>query len=170
MLAALILAAGAATAATAVYVPTCKASSLSAWGGPTQGAAGTLLTEFAFVNKGASECSLIGYPKLQMLDAAGRPISTTDRHAFQGFDGIERRVVILAPGERAYFGAAYPDFTGAGQRKCPTAAALVLTAPGASQPVELRGPTAAITPYAGSDVKLRCGLVQMTYVTAKRFQ
>ncbi|MGD0198565.1 MAG: DUF4232 domain-containing protein [Solirubrobacteraceae bacterium] len=161
--------AGGALDAQAVSAPTCSAASLGAWAGSTQGAAGTLLTEFAFVNKGARACSLIGYPRVQMESAAGKPIATTDEDA-SGFLGLRRVLVVIAPGKRAYFGVAYPDSTGAGQRRCPTAAELELTPPGSSAPVLLTGSGAAITPYAGSNRKLGCGVVEPTYVTATRFQ
>ena len=149
-------------------VPTCSAAELGAWGGPSSGAAGTILTEFAFVNTGTRKCSLIGYPRLQMENSAGGDISTTDEHAPAGFDGIRRKLVIIAPGKRAYFGAAYPDSTGAGNKVCPTSTQLALTPPGASAPVTLAGSAAAITPFAGSRTGIGCGIVQLTLVSAKR--
>jgi hypothetical protein len=149
-------------------VPTCKASALGVWGGPMTGAAGTIASEFAFVNQGSHACSLIGYPKLQMLDSSGQPISTTDRRD-AGFFGLKKKLVVIAPGKRAYFAAGYPDFTGAGATKCPTSAKLRFTPPGSSATVTLTGPKAAITPYAGSNLKLGCGLVMMSVVTAKNF-
>jgi hypothetical protein len=127
-----------------------------------------MLTEFAFVNTGTKTCSLIGYPKLQMLNSAGGDIATTDEHAPPGFDGIKRKLVVIAPGKRAYFGAAYPDFTGAGNKVCPTSTELALTPPGSTAPVTLAGSAAAITPFAGSNTQIGCGIVQMTYVSAKR--
>jgi hypothetical protein len=136
--------------------------------GSTTGNLGTVLAEFAFVNASSQKCSLIGYPKLQMLNAAGQPISTTDEDSpVSAYPEITRKLVVLAKGKRAYFGVFYPDHTGSGNMGCPTASALQLTPPGSTQAVTLRGAGAAITPYAGSDTHLGCGLVQPTLVSAK---
>jgi hypothetical protein len=133
-----------------------------------QGNLGTDLAEFAFINTSSKECSLIGYPKLQMVSRAGQPIATTDRNSpVSAFPEITRKPVLLGKGKRAYFGVFYPDHTGSGTRVCPTAAMLELTPPGSTQAVTVRGSAAAITPYAGSDTALGCGLVQPTLVSAK---
>jgi len=163
-LALMLLAPGSAAAS----VPRCTAAHLKAWAGLLQGNLGTDLAEFAFINTSSKECSLIGYPKLQMVSRTGQQIKTTDRDSPpSAFPEITRRLVVLAKGERAYFGVFYPDHTGSGTRVCPTAATLELTPPGSTQAVVLRGSGAAITPYAGSDTALGCGLVQPTLVSAK---
>jgi hypothetical protein len=166
VLAAVVLACAGAAAGARGGVPTCQAANLGTWYGTQQGAAGTILAPYAFVNKGSSACSLIGFPKVAMLDSSGQPIATTDTH-YRGFAGITRKLVVLAPGRRAYFGVLFPDFTGAGQATCPTAAALALTPPGSSQAVTLTGGGAEITPYAGSHLKIGCGYLELTLVTAK---
>jgi hypothetical protein len=151
-------------------VTACRSAHLGIWAGPTSGAAGTIVSEFAFVNTGTATCSLSGYPRIQMLEVSGARLSTIDSNAV-GFLGVTKpAVVVIAPGKRAYFGAAYPDFTGAGQTRCPTSAALDFTPPGGGQPIELTGPKAHITPYAGGEVRLHCGVVRMTAIVAKRFQ
>ncbi|MGD0197076.1 MAG: DUF4232 domain-containing protein [Solirubrobacteraceae bacterium] len=153
----------------AASVPRCQATQLAAWAGPTQGNLGTDLAEFAFVNMSSRECSLIGYPKLQMLNVSGRPLSTTDQSSpVSAFPEITRRLVVLAKGARAYFGVFYPDYTGSGTAPCPTAASLEFTPPGSTRAVTLHGSGAAITPYAGSDRRLGCGLVRPTLLSAKR--
>lgn len=158
------------SAPAASTAPVCRSAQLAIWAGPTSGAAGTLVSEFAFVNTGPATCSLTGYPKIQMLQSSGQKLSTTDREAV-GFLGVTTpALVALAPGKRAFFGATYPDSTGAGQTKCPTSAALDFTPPGGGHTIELTGPKARITPYAAGNVKLRCGLVRMTAIVAKRFQ
>lgn len=70
-----------ATAAATASVPRCSPTQLKAWAGPTTGTAGGQQDEFAFVNASAHACSLIGYPKLQMLNAAGKTLPTTDTDA-----------------------------------------------------------------------------------------
>jgi hypothetical protein len=152
----------------AASVPRCAAAHLKAWAGPVQGNLGTDLAEFAFINTNSKECSLIGYPKLRMVNRAGQQIATADRNSpLSAFPEIRRKLVVLAKGKRAYFGVFYPDHTGSGTRVCPTAARLELTPPGSARAVTLRGSGAAITPYAGSDTALGCGLVQPTLVSAK---
>jgi len=160
----MLLASGSAVAS----VPRCSAAHLKAWAGPVQGNMGTDLAEFAFINTSSKECSLVGYPRLQMVNGAGQRIATTDRDSpVSAFPEITRKAVVLAKGKRAYFGVFYPDHTGSGTIVCPTAAALELTPPGSTQAVTLRGSGAAITPYAGSNTALGCGLVQPTLVSAK---
>jgi hypothetical protein len=163
-----LVALGTTTGSAAASVPRCTAAHLKAWAGPVQGNLGTDLAEFAFINTSSKKCSLIGYPKVQMLNGAGQQIATTDRDSpVSAFPDITRKLVVLAKGKRAYFGVFYPDHTGSGTMVCPPAATLELTPPGSTQAVTLRGSGAAITPYAGSDAALGCGLVQPTLVSAK---
>jgi len=150
-------------------VPRCTASHLRAWAGTTTGAAGHLLAELAFVNRGHARCSLSGYPRVQMLDAAGRPIRTADEDASPGALGIERRTVVLAPGQRAYFGVHFANKTGFGSLVCPTASRLRLMLPGRRESVVLSGPGARIAPYGGA-AGHACGALQVTPVTRTRFQ
>jgi hypothetical protein len=149
-------------------VPKCAASHLKAWAGGQSGTAGGNVAEFAFVNKGASACSLIGYPKLQMLSSAGAQISTTD-HSGAGAGTVSppRKLVVIKPGKRAYFFVSYYVYTGTGSATCPTAAELALTPPGSSTAVTLSGSGAAIQPFAGSDTSVGCGVVYVTALSAK---
>jgi Protein of unknown function (DUF4232) len=167
---ALALTAGAGGSAAAPAVPRCAVAKLGVSAGAITGSAGHLLSEFAFVNRGRARCSLEGYPQLQMLDGAGAGLSTTDRHAPPGADGIHKRLVILAPGARAYFGAFYADRTGYDNLRCPAAARLRLTPPRAPHALTLSGPRAHIAPYGGTTSHLHCGIVELTPVTAMRFQ
>ncbi|HEX4564037.1 MAG TPA: DUF4232 domain-containing protein [Solirubrobacteraceae bacterium] len=152
-----------------VLTPACSARHLGAWAGSTTGAAGHFLSEFAFVNRGARACSLTGSPRVAMLDSRGRPIRTTDHASPSGALGIERKVVVLAKGQRAYFGVYYANKTGFGNLVCPTAAKLRLTLPGRHDRITLSGKGAHIAPYGGAS-NPRCGGIEVTPVTAKRFQ
>jgi hypothetical protein len=152
-----------------VVTPACSARHLAAWAGPTTGAAGHFLSEFAFVNRGAGACSLTGSPRVAMLDSRGRPIRTTDHASPPGALGIERKAVVLAKGQRAYFGVYYANKTGFGNLVCPTAAKLRLTLPGRHDRITLSGKGAHIAPYGGTSHP-RCGRIEVTPVTAKRFQ
>lgn len=42
---------------------------------------GHAVIEFAFVNHGPGTCTLLGYPKLQLLSAAGRALTTIARNS-----------------------------------------------------------------------------------------
>jgi hypothetical protein len=152
-----------------VVTPACTARHLGAWAGPTTGAAGHFLSELAFVNRGASACSLTGSPRVAMLDPHGRPIRTTDHESVSGALGIERKAVVLARGRRAYFGVYYANKTGFGNLVCPTAAKLRLTLPGRHDRITLSGKGAHIAPYGGTSHP-PCGSIEVTPVTAKRFQ
>src|SRR5579875_2901648 len=77
-------------------------------------AAGSELSEFAFVNRGARACRLFGYPRLTMLGRAGRALKTSDRNAPPGFDGVREGVVTLGAGAQAWCGVYYADRTGYG--------------------------------------------------------
>jgi Protein of unknown function (DUF4232) len=149
--------------------PACTARQLGAWAGPTTGAAGYFLTELAFVNRGAHRCSLIGNPHLTMLDSHGRALRTIDHDSIPGALGIARKTVVLAHGRRAYFGVYYANKTGFGSLTCPTSAKLRLTLPGRHDRITLSGRGAHIAPYGGTS-NSPCGSIEVTPVTAKRFQ
>ena len=150
-------------------VPRCAAASLLVWVGPTQGAAGSVATEFGFTNHSAGTCSLYGYPLVQMLNKSGQNLSTSDQKAPGAF-GILEKTVVLAPGKTAYFGVVYASQTGYANLTCPTSAALKFTLPQGTGTLLLLGAHAQITPYGGTTQHLTCGIVHVTPVTAKRFQ
>ncbi|HLI31782.1 MAG TPA: DUF4232 domain-containing protein [Solirubrobacteraceae bacterium] len=131
-------------------------------------AAGSELSEFAFVNRGARACRLFGYPRLTMLGRAGRALKTSDRNAPPGFDGVREGVVTLGAGAQAWFGVYYADRTGYGTLTCPTATRLRFTPPQLKGTITLAGKGARITPYGGSVEHLQCGDVMLTPVSAKR--
>jgi hypothetical protein len=146
--------------------PRCAVRQLTARAGGSGVAAGSELVELAFVNHGPGKCTLYGYPHLRMINADGRPMATTDRDALPGFDSVAKRVVTLSAGGSAWFGVFFPDATGYGTLKCPTATRLRLTPPRLNGAVTLAGDGARIAPYGGSIPHLHCGDVQLTPVTA----
>ena len=152
-----------------VTVPRCAAASLVVWAGPAQGAAGSVADEFGFTNHSASTCSHYGYPLVQMLNKSGKNLSTSDQKAPGAFS-IHEKTVVLAPGKTAYFGVVYASQTGYANLACPTSAALKFTPPQDTGTVTLHGSHAQITPYGGTTQHLKCGIVHVTPVTAKRFQ
>ncbi len=128
-----------------------------------------MAAEFGFTNHSANTCSLYGYPRVQMLTAAGKNLSTTDEKAPGAFS-IKEETVVLAPGETAYFGVVYHNQTGYANSICPTSAALRFTVPQTTRTITLHGSQAEIEPYGSSNGHLHCGIVRMTAVTVKRFQ
>jgi hypothetical protein len=104
-----------------------------------------------------------------MLTSSGRSLPTTETHA-PGAYGIGTRPVALAPSKVGYFGVHYPSATGFGRLRCPTSAALRLSAPGTGVGLVLRGRGGRIQPYGGSIPHLRCGTVRVSAVSARRFQ
>jgi len=156
--------------AEARQAPRCTVRQLRARAGLTIGGAGDRISEFAFVNQSRAVCTLFGYPHVRMLNAAGHPIATTDHNARPGFLGIPRKVVTLAKGASAWFGVEWHSQTGFANRTCPTAVRLLLYPPQRTRAVVLSGNGAHIAPYGGTIEHLRCGLIGVTPVTAKRFQ
>ncbi|MGA2530282.1 MAG: DUF4232 domain-containing protein [Acidimicrobiales bacterium] len=151
-------------------VPRCTATSLGVWVGPSSGAAGTVADEFGFTNHSAGTCSLYGYPAVQMLKSSGANLATFDDQAAPGAFNIREKAVFLTRGESAYFGVVYGSQTGFANLTCPTSAALRFTPPQAVGALTLRGAHARISPYSGTIEHLKCGVVHVTPVTAKRFQ
>jgi hypothetical protein len=136
--------------------------------GPTSAAAGSRFDEFGFTNHGGT-CSLYGYPVVQMLKSSGTNLATYDESAPGAFS-IREKAVFLTRGETAYFGVVYASQTGYANLSCPTSAALRFTPPQAVGTLTLEGAHAQITPYGGTIEHLKCGIVHITPVTAKRFQ
>jgi hypothetical protein len=86
---------------------------------------------YAFKNNGASACSLVGFPKLQLLNKAGKPMGTKKIH-----NAEETPVAVELPaGGEAFF---HVDFNegGAGHEgpPCPASTKVKITAPGTTAP------------------------------------
>ena len=162
--------AGATTTRTvSPSVPRCALHALAVWGGPSTGAAGSVAGEFGFTNRSARACYLHGFPRMRMLDASGKAISTSDRNAPGAF-GIASTTVVLAPRATAYFAVEYASQTGYATLTCPRSAALRFVPPQVAGSLALRGAAARIAPYGGTTEHLDCGIVHVSAVTAKRFQ
>jgi len=149
---------------------TCTAGELRVVYVNTTGAAGSRDAEYGFTNTGTASCTLRGYPTVQMLTSSGAKLSTTLSHAAAGAMGIPLKTVPLAHRAAAYFDVHYASQTGFGTLKCPTSAALRLTAPGQMAGTVLHGAGGEIQPYGGSIPHLHCGIVAVTPITGKRFQ
>lgn len=151
--------------ADASAVPSCSGSELSVKAVSLRATAGHLTSEFAFVNTGHEACMLVGFPRLQMLNAAGRAIATTDRKSAPGavIAGVRARPVVLPHGKHALFAVEYADSTGFQNLVCPTAAQLRITPPLLRRRIILKGRGAHIAPYGGGRGS-RCGLLIATPV------
>ena len=160
--------AGAAIAAAGAHPPSaprCASAHLRVWAGRSGVGLGSVYAKFAFVNAAGAACSLYGRPGVLLLDASGRPMTTMEE-TYQ--DGAPARRVRLAPGARAYFLVTFSDgggFVGQpGFRTCPVSTRLLLTAPGSSHGLLLRGRAARLQPYGRRAGE--CGLLFVSAVAA----
>lgn len=126
--------------------------------------------EYGFENRSSTRCTLLGYPGVQLLTAAGSKLATTVAHTAAGAFGIRAKRVGLSKGGIAYFAIEYHAQTGFGKLSCPASTTLRLTAPGGAAPLTLKGAGGRIAAYSGSQASLRCGVLLVSPVTAKRFQ
>lgn len=104
-----------------------------------------------------------------MLTAIGSALPTSEHHSAGAF-GLSPQTLRLSHGGAVYFAVHYPAQTGYGSLRCPTSAALLLTAPGTPPGLVLRGTGAAIRAYGGTTVHLHCGMLSVSPLSAKRFQ
>ncbi|MDY6923376.1 MAG: DUF4232 domain-containing protein [Pseudomonadota bacterium] len=144
-------AAPAGLAPTAAVAPPCKGPQLklSAEGGDA--GAGNRVAVLGVQNVGAEACSLTGYPGVTLQDDQDRALAGVRAEQSLGSyfrQGETPGPVELAPKDRAFFDVAWnvvPDET-RGQKTCPSAARIRITAPGDTSPVAL---TQAFTPCGG---------------------
>ena len=99
--------------------------------------------EYAFKNKSSSPCSLIGYPRFELLDKVGMVPPRGRVISSQQLPGDEAkqppRLVTIAPGEDAGF-RIYYNSGGAGYlgKRCPRSRKVRITAPGTTRHFVLR--------------------------------
>jgi len=131
-------------------------------GGVATGHVGRLVS---FRNTSATTCTLLGYPGMQMLDAAGHPIRTQVlRGTAITVPSVPERVVTLTPGALASFDLGYDDATGYGNDRCPTSARVEITPPNDFRSITISW---RIQPYGGGSVThLRCGQITVSPVYA----
>lgn len=164
-----VLLAPASAPAGAARVPACAAAALSPVYVNTSAGAGSRDGEYGFENHGRSACALRGYPTVQLRASSGAALPTSENHA-EGAYGITVKEVDLARGKVAYFGIHYAAQTGYGTLHCPTSSALALTPPGLTAALVVRGSGGQLQPYGGSTVHLHCGVLDVSALSAKRFQ
>ena len=106
------------TAAARPATAPCTAGHLSGKVRESSGAAGTIALSIAVRNTSPQACTLRGFPRLKLLDAAGGPLPT---HVIHGGLAIFQRpvtTITLAPGARASLLVAYSDVPTASETTC----------------------------------------------------
>lgn len=146
--------------------PICLSSQLSIVPGRTGGAMGSIgIVGIVFKNNSTITCTLKGYPELQMLDSAGKPVTT---HLYKGtsvsVQFTPEELVTLLPNGEAMFDLGYSSSTGYGGASCPTSAQVEVTAPNSDKPIIVPW---KLQPYGGPTIaKLRCGEITVSPVYA----
>jgi hypothetical protein len=102
----------------------------------------------ALTNKGAIACTLSGYPKLQLLDAAGKNLPTTLQ---QGGSGIEsslsvQTATLAANGGQASFQLYWVPTPSASEPTCTPAPKMTVSVPGSKTTISM---TAEISACGG---------------------
>jgi hypothetical protein len=165
--------AGCGTAATPAPTPTasvtpatliCQANQLSISLGSESGAMGAVgVTGMAFKNLSATACTLMGYPKIQMLDAMGKSIPTFVTNV-PNLMGLATSATLIAvnPGQSAIFNLMYEAGTGYGNSVCPTSNSVLFTPPGSTTALTLPW---KIQPFGGATIAtLHCGEIRTSPV------
>ena len=115
-------------------------------------------------NVTSSRCVLAGYPNLQMLTSAMRPIPTTTHHGPEmTVPPIRSRLVSLPAGGSATFCVGYSDATGYGTDQCPTARRVAIALPHDATLIVIGW---RLEPYGGSLQHVRCGMVSVSPIIA----
>jgi hypothetical protein len=143
----------------------CVSAQLAVELGQAGVAAGSVASVVSFKNTSSTECSLYGYPGLQMLDAAGQPFPTeVIRGTSATVPSVPENVVTLAPSAEASFDLGYADGTGYGSASCPTSPRVEITPPNADQSITVAW---QIQPYGGGTIaQLQCGQITVSPVYA----
>jgi hypothetical protein len=143
----------------------CHASQLIVRIGHERAAAGHIGVEVRFENVSARTCTLYGYPGLQMLGAADRPLPTeVHRGRAYTVPDVAQRLVTLHLRHSAAFDTGWDDATGYGLKQCPASTRVLITPPNAYQSISVPW---RIRPYGGGSTQhLRCGEITVSPVFA----
>lgn len=138
-----VVAAGAAAATVAlrgserprpavVGAGACRLTQLDLIPGRMGVAAGTATRDFALVNASDTNCTLRGWPNLQLLLGNGRTVSPRTHRDHYGIGrALPVRTISLSPGGAASFRIAESDGTGTGLQTCRAVKAVLISMPGA---------------------------------------
>jgi Protein of unknown function (DUF4232) len=153
---------------TRTDVGRCRSAQLSIRQGRLGAAAGSSGTSLIFKNVSGSRCSLYGYPTLQMLNAAGKPVPTFARDGAPFMTvppGLRVRVITLAPGATARVYLGFADSFWDGSVTCPATASLQITPPEDRVPITIPwrlDPPGATGPPGRQ--RLQCGQMSISPV------
>ncbi|MEJ2631055.1 MAG: DUF4232 domain-containing protein [Acidihalobacter sp.] len=143
------------SARTSAAPPICRTNQLALRAGQADAGMGHVTQALVLERRGTGSCRLFGTPRVQLLDSHGAPLPTVQRTTpYPLVPGRMPPMIRLAPGEKAHFTVHYATATGYGSERCPTAAALAVTPPGATGTLHLK---LSITAYGGTVAKLICG-------------
>ena len=120
----------------------CKGPQLKLAAESGDAGAGNRVRNFSLQNVGAQACSLTGYPGVTLRDGQARALTTIRAEQSPGSyfrQGEAPSPVELAPQAKAYFELAWSVIPneGMGEKTCPSAATLRVTAPGDTAAVSL---------------------------------
>jgi hypothetical protein len=131
------------TTTTPAGVPVCRAGTLALSYLGSQGAAGHGLLGFALKNTGSTSCSTIGYPGIQFLDKAGKPLPTDPNHTTQDYFGTAPKILLtVAPGATVSFRIGVTHVPTPSQT-CTTASALQVIPPNDTSTLKISLPDGA---------------------------
>jgi hypothetical protein len=112
-------------------------------------------------NSSNIDCTLRGYPKLQMLNKDGWVISTQTLHrSIFGSSSTVVKLVTVKPSWSALFDVTYPNRLRYAPASCPTSNRVEILFSDAKRSIAVRW---RIRPYGGTSIaKLRCGVVRVS--------
>ena len=133
---------------------------------PTHGLAvtGTNFFLVALENVSKSSCTLKGYPKLKMLDKAGKTIASRISPLAPDAGKNTKKVTLITvkPGWQALFALSYPNSTYFPAASCPVSDLVQIRIPNMKSSIVLKW---RIRPYGGkSTTTPDCGQVNVSFV------
>jgi hypothetical protein len=133
----------------------CLRENLSIKEGATDAAMGGVRqTDFTITNNGSAPCTLKGYPRVELLNRAGRAVrrAKSSNNWVGGDDDKRPQSVTIEPGQTAWFRLNY-NSGGAGHvgKPCPTYPKIRITPPGLMRSFTLRSDTSSCP---GSDLEV----------------
>jgi hypothetical protein len=133
---------------------------------PDAGLAPTGTSYFLVVleNVSGSSCTLLGYPRIQMLGKAGNTIASRISHLApsEGKNSTEVTLITVKPGWQGLFAFSYPNSTDYPRTSCPVADRVEIHIRNMKEPLVVKW---RIRPYGGkSDTTPDCGHVGVSFV------
>lgn len=138
-------------------IPGCQPANLAVRLVSAVRGAGTMIRAYAFINQGASTCSLIGYAGVTLLDAQQSALATNQVDVTD-----QENLVILPPKGQAWFVLQYPDSPRRATAGCPASSALAIVPPGTNQAIIVKGSAGRVAESGPA-----CGQVEVQPVTPR---